>query len=260
MSHDAVDANWISCRPFSALLRMELRHSADSVFLFSGYGTLQEEHLEESTPLFSRKNRVLNSPIPAMSTGTISTDDRGVDLVVDWTIPHFFALESEGAGYRSPPFSFADEEWWLRIFPNGWSGRDSSGYLDLFLVKVSPGPSIRQFFSISLKTVKGNKYNEQHGTRNFDDDNSCHPFIRFIPRTELTTRRPELVPVDVLTVVCTMKGLTSAGSDSKSFQDNHKYYIKKSIYAFFYICEFLILFLKMFCLWNRRSIYNKTIS
>lgn len=144
----------------------------------------------------------------------------GVDAIVEWRIDNFFYLsKKDGAYYYSPDISFGDQEWWLEIYPNGWSERDTSGHIDLCLWRRFLGPTIRQEFSLSFKTAKGEKYLEKQSTKVFEDGNRCHKFNRFIPRSELVSRRSELVPRGVLTLVCTMKNTTSAGSASKSLYD-----------------------------------------
>lgn len=104
------------------------------------------------------------------------------------------------------------------MFPNGWSESGSSGHVDLDLWINFCSSSIRQAFSLSLKTVKGEKENEKYSTKLFDGWDH-QEFRRFIPRSELSRRRYELLPDGVLTVVCTMETTTSTGSASKSLYD-----------------------------------------
>lgn len=149
-------------------------------------------------------------------TGIISECKSGV-VVFEWMINDFFTLsEIDGAEYWSPYFYFGNVKWYLRIYPNGWRGRDSLGHVDLHLCKDYFSRSIKQSFSLSIKTACGEKYKKQYSMKDFRNGYDCYQFIRFIPRWELTNRKPELVPEGVLTVVCTMKISTSAGTDSKS--------------------------------------------
>lgn len=149
--------------------------------------------------------------------GKISSSPDGEDVIVEWTIPNFFSLsKKDGAYYWSPKFSFGGEEWYLRISPNGQSKRDSHNHVDLHLYKYSSGTSIRQTCSLSLKTLKGEKQYEKHGTKVFDGFGERYEFNRFISRSEISNRMSELVPGGDLTVVCKMKKTTSAGSASKS--------------------------------------------
>lgn len=148
--------------------------------------------------------------------GEISICQSGEDVIAEWRIANFFSLsERDSAWYCSPAFSFGGETWYLEMLPNGWSNCDSSGHVDLHLWNDSSDQLIRQEFSLSLKAVKGEKYNEEHCTKDFDDYDYSHELNLFVPRSELSRRQSELVPDGVLTVVCTMKNTTSAGSDSK---------------------------------------------
>lgn len=152
-----------------------------------------------------------------MPIGTISTTFNGKDVDVEWRIDGFTSLpEEDRACYLSPVFSFRNQEWYLVIYPNGWSERDSSGYVDLQLCKYYSSPSIEQEFSLSFKTVNGEKYLEEHSTRVFEEGNIGHTFLRFLSRSELLKRQSKLVSCDVLTVICTMKNPTSVRSASKS--------------------------------------------
>lgn len=156
--------------------------------------------------------------------GKLSTSINGADVDVEWRIDSFSSLSEEPGSslvlnYCSPNFSFSGEPWFLGIWPNGWSGTDSSGYVNLCLCKGFNNSSIKQEFSVSLKTVKGEKENEEHCTKVFDKGNRWHRFNRFIARSELLRRRSELMPHDVMTVVCIMKRTTSDESDSKFLYD-----------------------------------------
>lgn len=152
-----------------------------------------------------------------MSIGIISVSQRGVEWKIEWKIYNFFNLsKKEDACYYSPDFNFRGKTWYLRTWQNGSSLRESSGYVDLYLCKRSSNRSITQAFSLSLKTAKGEKYNEEHVTKVFGRYGE-YEINRFIEREELSRRQSELVPDGVLTVVATMMNTTSAGSVSKSF-------------------------------------------
>lgn len=150
--------------------------------------------------------------------GKLSSSPDGEDVIVEWTIPSFLSLSKKnGTYYWSPKFSFGGEEWYLRISPNGQTKRDSHNHVDLHLYKYSSGTSIRQSFSLSLKTVKGEKEYEKHGTKVFDGFGERHEFNCFISRSEISKRLSELLPGGDLTVVCKMKNTTPSRSASKSF-------------------------------------------
>lgn len=153
-----------------------------------------------------------------VEVGEISISPSGLDVM--WRITNFFSLsEEDGADHYSPFFPFRGEEWSLVIYPNGWSKRDSYGYVDLRLLRLFSDHPVRQAFSLSLKNVQGEKYNEEHFTKDFEGLLSSHGFNRFISRSELSRRQSELVPGGVLTVACSMKNIMSAGIDSKSLYD-----------------------------------------
>lgn len=106
----------------------------------------------------SLKRESLSTLFPAMTKplGMISTYASGVDVIVEWKIPGFWYLPKDnGAEFSSPDFSFGGHTWYLVIMPNGV--RNASTYIDLRLWKHSSDHSIRQEFSLSLKTVKGEK-------------------------------------------------------------------------------------------------------
>lgn len=179
--------------------------------------------------------------------GKISKPVSGAD-VVEWKIDGFFSLsEGDAALYFSPPFLFGGKRWLLEVYTRGRPPRnrsDSSGYVDLVVVKCGSNTSCKHTFSVSLKTVTGRKYNEEHCTKIFQGYD-FHYFNRFISRLELSTNRHELVPNGVLTVLCTLKS-TIRVSKSKSLFNKlsqkltrslllsaHCYFyflIKKSIY------------------------------
>lgn len=155
---------------------------------------------------------------------SINTNDAGVD--VEWRIDNFFSLtETDGEWYSSPYFPFDGETWNLWIYPNGWSGSESQGHIDLDIVTLLSGPPIRLEFSLSLKTVKGEKDHAEHSTKLFEGLDT-HTIRKFLSRSELLRRWSELVPSGVLTVVCTMKKSTSAESASKCCMLDERKYCK----------------------------------
>lgn len=149
--------------------------------------------------------------------GEISLSSSGVDVIIEWRIPGFFSLlTDDGEYYTSPDFSLNGHTWYLGIYPNGRSGLGTSGYVDLHIYKYSSLHPIKQAFSLSLKSAKEEKKYEEHGTEDYTEWFKYHEFYRFIKRSELTQRRSELMPDGVLTIVCTLKNATYAGSNTKS--------------------------------------------
>lgn len=169
--------------------------------------------------LFKKEN--LSISFPAM-VGIISVTPCGEDAIVEWSIEYFLTLlEQDYTSGCSEDFSFGGEKWYFTYYLNGRNECDSSGHVDLHLVKYSSDRCCyKQKFSLSLKTVNGEKYNETRGRkifRRFDN----FQFLRFIPTSELSSRQSELLPDGVLTFVCVMKNTTPAKSDSKSLYIKH---------------------------------------
>lgn len=126
----------------------------------------------------------------------------------EWTISNFFSLlEDYDIIYKSPSFSFDGATWYLKIYPNGDINDDSFGYVDLELRRKSSGPPYRLEFSLSLKTLEGNKEEEWQKTCIFEaaNGNQSHGVACFIARSKILERKSELLPSGALTVVCTLR-------------------------------------------------------
>lgn len=185
------------------------------MLFFSFQGEFLQRELWK-TGSFPEESLYIMFPAILGKRGEISISGSGEDI--EWRIAGFMSLsKKDGTWYYSPTFSFSGETWYLVISPNGWSKHDTFGHVDLYLFKNYSHRSIKQAFSLSLKTVKGKKYNEKHDAKEFEKWASYHGFVRYLPNLELSRRQIELVPNGVLTVVCTMKNTMSAGSSSKSF-------------------------------------------
>lgn len=149
--------------------------------------------------------------------GIISLTPCGEDVIVEWSIESFITLlEEDYTSGCSEDFSFGGGKWYFTYYLNGRNECDSSGHLDIHLVKYSSDRCChKQEFSLSLKTLNGEKYNETHGIkifRGFDN----YKFLRFISTSELSSTQSELLPDGILTFVWVMKNTTPAKSDSKS--------------------------------------------
>lgn len=207
---------------------MKCSRSINAVFSFQ-VGLSQHDLLNEFFVYSSIRNM---API-----GKVNLSGNGVD--VEWRIEDFFSFTDTLNGYFSPDFSLGGQEWGIRIYPNGgWSGGKPTGYTDLIFIRRFTGRAIMQHISLSIKTVTGEKDHEHFeklfegwGTRGLGQK-----FLRFVSRSELLSRRSELVPNGVLTIVCSMKQTESAGSASKScmrderkccVQDFHSLYFSK---------------------------------
>lgn len=142
--------------------------------------------------------------------GEIFISANDVDVVIEWRIPSS-PPSGHCSGFSSPDFSFGGHTWYLHI-PYGWS--QTYGFCDLLLWKDSSSSSVRQAFSLSLKTMTGEIENERHCSKLFGESypENYHESLQFFQGSVFCRMRPD----DVLTVVCTMKNTTSAGSASKS--------------------------------------------
>lgn len=144
----------------------------------------------------------------------------GADVIVEWRIPNFSSLfDKGGVLYYTPKFYFGGGTWHLGIEPNGFGYTHGSGHMDVRLQNYTACSSIRQSFSLSLKTVNGEKEREEQCTKLFVGFLSFHKIHWFIPRLELSRRQSELMPDGVLTVVCAMNNMISSGNASKSLYD-----------------------------------------
>lgn len=148
--------------------------------------------------------------------GEIKKIKKEFDLDIEWNIKNFLSLSKKDGYFAwSDGFVFNDQTWVLVIYPNGASWDNSQGYISLGLCR-SIGPEIRQEFFLSLKAVNGKNDYERHCTEMFQDL-KAHVIPQFISRPELTRQESELLPSDVLTVICTMKSSKSTKNESKFY-------------------------------------------
>lgn len=192
---------------------MKSSHSVVTVYFFSDLSFVNTNFGKRTVLL--KEERLYKLVSTMIRTGEISTSQNGEE--VEWRIFDFFGLsENHRLGYSSPDFHVGGDRWNLVIFQNGQSEHDTYGHVDLELCKKSAASYVIQKFSLSLKTVKGEKENEKECSEMFYSWD-YHSILRFISRSELSRRRFELVPDGVLTVICTMKNWAYAESSSKSF-------------------------------------------
>lgn len=162
-------------------------------------------------------------------TGKLSLRPNSEGIDVEWSIKNFFSLsDTDGVCYSSPDFSFNGDKWYLGIYPNGSQFTGSSEHIDLGLGQHLISTSVYLEISFSLKTVEKEKNKKKH-VKYFGDNNIYNAFHRFISRSELLRRQSELVPQDVLTVVCKIKKASSARYGSKYiFFDERKHCMQGS--------------------------------
>lgn len=138
-----------------------------------------------------------------------------VGFAVEWRIKEFFSLSPEVRYFDSPTFSFDGTSWVLRIYPNGTLGTPD-GFIHLFLRRETSGPPISLDFDLGLKNFDGKINPEKHFTRTFVTKQGFGE-PQLINRTQLLEEKFELVPSNILSLVCRIRYPTSPDISSKSF-------------------------------------------
>lgn len=130
-------------------------------------------------------------------------NDRTAEFHFEWQIDDFFSLpEEDGETCFSPNFSIAGESWCFFINPNGKSAINSVGYVGAYLQRNEDLPYISLVWSFGVKTSEGKKDKEMKFSHVFHEESLGYGFAKFLKRSELFEKKSELVPSDVLTLVC----------------------------------------------------------
>lgn len=147
------------------------------------------------------------------------------ELDIEWSISNFDSLSDEADKYyASPSFYFNGSSWYLKIYPNGRNADKSVGYLGLCLIRLSPGPPNSVDFSVGVKTLYGKRDRERLYTCICDSFGSRYVPKCFISqygtpwgisRSQLFERKSELMPFNVLTMLCTLKNPKDIEDSSK---------------------------------------------
>lgn len=145
-------------------------------------------------------------------------NDLTTEFHFEWQIDGFFSLPEDGKGCYSPTFSFAREAWYLRIWRNGDSEENWPGYVGANLYRDSDGPPINLSWSLAVKTTHGNIDKGCHFTHVFKKAEGWGIPI-FLKRSELSEKKSELVPSDVLTLVCHIDYYSIKSSDDAGNYD-----------------------------------------
>lgn len=120
----------------------------------------------------------------------------------EWKIADFFKLTEDGKylDYASPTFSVADASLCLKLWPN-WNVRIE--FVRLYLRSHKKRKHTIEYY-FGLKKIDGSMEHLLSGILEghelCSDDNG-----NFIAKTELLKRKSELVPGNVLTIICTLK-------------------------------------------------------
>lgn len=150
-----------------------------------------------------------------ISINPVETNVLETSLQIEWKIFNFTSLSGEDDScYYSPPFTFAGECWNLKVYPTGRQKVDSSGYICLYLVKKSSGPSVVLEYSLGLKTLNRKKFVEHSRMHKFKRINQALGVHKCVLRSDLL-KRSEFLPIDHLTVFCHLKYPKSAVNESK---------------------------------------------
>lgn len=137
-------------------------------------------------------------------TGKVDITPKEIDI--EWKIQDFLSLPiKEGSYLSSPEFKFAGASWCLYLYPNGDIGDDSVGFIDIYLVRQSPGLLINVKMFFSLKSVCGMREQFASYTYVFNQTYAGYGATRYLSRAVLLKRKSELLPSDALTVVFTLK-------------------------------------------------------
>lgn len=122
---------------------------------------------------------------------------------MEWTIRNFDSLSVEE---ESPFFPSKEAAWHMTIAPNGMREHNSVGYVGLYLIRIARNRFSNLQVSFAIKTVDGKKYQETpYETLLCGKDCQIYGVPCFLPRAELFERKSELLPSNVLTILCTMK-------------------------------------------------------
>ena len=138
------------------------------------------------------------------------------ELTVQWKIIEFFSISEEVCISRF--FSFTNECWYLRMYPNGnkrISG--TNGCISVYLCRKSSISPIKLKFSLSVKATAKEKVSETHQTYIFRVAEEGCGVHKLISKLELLEKKSELMPSDILTILCTLKRPESQDDTSKFF-------------------------------------------
>lgn len=123
----------------------------------------------------------------------------------EWQIENFLSLpEEDGKSYTSPSFSFAGESWHLRIYPHGELENNSVAYVGVYLIRNMSVHPITLALFLGIKAVDGEKEHEIQIICVFDKENDGYGTSKLLKRSTLSQKKSEIVPSDVLTIVCTI--------------------------------------------------------
>lgn len=145
------------------------------------------------------------------------------DIKVEWEIKDFFSLSQEtDKYYHSPKFYFSGTSWQIQISPKSEVHDASGDWIGLYLTRMANGLPVAVTFSLRFKNVdeKGNPCIRSANTFNGKGNAWGHP--KFMSRSMLMERKSQIIPADVLTVICTLKNDESNNVTGKSLIEKEK--------------------------------------
>lgn len=128
------------------------------------------------------------------------------EIVMEWRIKDYSSLHQlTDIPYESPKFYFSGASWNIRLYNNGQTVNDSSGWLGLYVRRWSSGSPVNLNYSLGLKSIDGKNDVRITETSVFDRKDYGWGKSKVITKTALMEQKSELIPSDILTVVCSLK-------------------------------------------------------
>lgn len=135
--------------------------------------------------------------------GELSEIKKGME--VEWIINDFFTFAEESdVKYNSPSFDFSGATWYLRIYPNGRTTKDTSGALECYLLKHESDFKITLSYKLGIKKRGGDMDDKCNYTSTFEEKELGYGCSGIISTSELLERKYDLAPNNVLTIICRM--------------------------------------------------------
>lgn len=128
------------------------------------------------------------------------------EITVEWTIKDFSSLHQLiDVPYESPKFYFCGASWSIWLYPNGETRNESNGWLSLYLMRLSSGSPVTLTYSFCLESYNG--YHNVNITEigDFNEKEAGKGKSKVILNTSFMEKKSQLIPSDILTVVCCLK-------------------------------------------------------
>lgn len=127
------------------------------------------------------------------------------EITIEWRIKDFSSLHHEiGKHYESPKFYFCGASWTIWLYPNG-DTEESKDWLSLYVVRKSNGSPVTLDYTLGLKSIDKKNDVLLTDTDDFHGIDYGWGMREVILKTELMNKKSELLPSDILTVICSLK-------------------------------------------------------